>query len=206
MNLLFNGPGAKSSALADARTRGKLNGPSIGESGLKVDDARELIESLSMPLPGKSKKAVVAGPMDLANVNSSDALLKTLEDLDHSKYVLNLWAMDSMNVSPTIQSRCTARWCPEAKEEDLGDDEETYPKAMELLEAYRQKDYLTIVDIAKDKDKSKLEAAFRLLPDVLSPHLVEDSNERDLVLWGRIRATLKYSNISRNEILAVMLS
>lgn len=203
MNLLFHGPGGRSSALVDAKVRGKLSCEPIGEGGLKVDESRALIEMLLMPFPGNEKKSFVVGPMDEANVNASDALLKSLEDLDHSKYVLNLWAADVMNVSPTIQSRCAARWCYEPGPGDLVDDSEIFPKALDILDAYRKKDYLAILEIAKDKEI--FAGAFRLVPEVLSPSLVEGEDERDFILWERVRGYLRYNNLSHNERLAAVL-
>ena len=203
MNLLFHGPGARSTALVDAKARGKLFCEPLGGQGLKVDDSRDLVEKLSIPLPGKEKKSFVVGPMDEANVNASDALLKSLEDLDHSKYVLNLWAIDVMNVSPTIQSRCLSRWCPDAGEGDLVDDTEVYPKAMEILDAYRRKDYLTILEIAKNKEI--FEGAVRIVPEILAPSLKDGGEAEDFILWVRLRGYLRYNNLSHNERLAAML-
>lgn len=210
MNILFHGPGGKSSAVLDAKSRGLLLCEPLGDKGLKVDDSREINELLSTVPIGDCKVCLVAGPMDKANAKAADALLKTLEDLDHSMFVLNLWSFDITEVQPTIVSRCLHRWCAEARELDLVDDSNVYEKAMSLVEAFRSKDCAELVELTKrDKkdDGDILLEVVRTIPEVLETDFKKGVlQESDTKLWTGVREVLRHRDPTRNELMSVLLA
>lgn len=176
-----------------------------GEGGLKVAQAREVAELFLTSPPGRRRGAVVVGPMDLAQPGAADALLKTIEDLDDSKFVLNLWAFDLAEVMPTIQSRCLDRWCPEAPG-DSEEDEKHYERALDALTAYRGGDISGVIEALGDKENDDPLAVLRLVPDILAGDIRAGRFQaQELRLWVRLRKLLTFQNISRTEAVAAML-
>ena len=201
---IFHGPGGRSSALADARERGHLLRDPVGEDGLKVDESREIVELLLMPPPGSRKGSLVLGPMDQAQPAASDALLKTVEDLDHSLFVLNLWALDVGEVMPTIQSRCEAVWCPTRTEHDPQPGEGVYDVALSLVDAYRKGDPVTVLEVLKDRQEQV--EILRTVPEVLAVDLLAGrSSASDVRLWMRLRKVLTHVNLSKTEVAAALM-
>lgn len=204
-SVLFHGPGARQEALDDARERGSLMVDPIGDDGLKIADAREAVELFLTAHLGKRRGAVVIGPMDLAQPGAADALLKTVEELDDSKYVLNLWAHDLAEVVPTIQSRCQDRWCPNAPPDD-DSDAEIYERALDALSAYRSGDYVGVIEALGSKENTDPQSVLRLVPEILAGDIKAGRfKTQELGLWTRLRKVLTFHNISRTEAVAAML-
>lgn len=177
--------------------------PPLGEEGLKVDGAREIVELMRMPPPGR-KGALVLGPMDLAQPAAADALLKTVEDLDHDRFVLNLWAFDLEEVMPTIQSRCMGVWCPSRTEHDPQPGEGAYDAAFALVEAYRKGDPCTVLETLHEHAEKP--DVLRTVPEVLAIDLLAGrGTEADARLWMMLRKVLRADNLSKTEIAAALM-
>jgi hypothetical protein len=110
--ILFHGPGALQAVLQEARQIGRLMASPFGGGGLKVNEAREFVSLMNSTPVGEGVGVVVAGPMDLALLKSSDTLLKCIEEFNPTVMYPLLWAHDLGGVSGTIRSRCLDRWCP----------------------------------------------------------------------------------------------
>lgn len=108
-SFLFYGPGARKEAFSREKKGRRLGGP-FGDQGLKVDEARKIVELLNNLPPGRKKCMLVIGPMNRATQAASDVLLKSLEE-PPKKVEMVLWAEDLNGVLPTILSRCWPRWC-----------------------------------------------------------------------------------------------
>lgn len=167
----------------------------IGDTGLKVDDSRALVEISSSSGIGDRPPSVVVGPLDAATPEASDALLKTLEDLCDGPLSIVLWADHLCGVSATIQSRTHAVWCPEGPTTPdplayLKEPAQALSKA--LIEGDPVKILGVIEDLSEKKDGAKdwpdlLLATCRflataVLEDALRPRAVE--------IWLRIRPVL----------------
>ena len=106
---LFHGPNAEDAALEAAEAYGKILAVLGSEKGVRKDDARKMVALHNAPPASDSFGVVVLGPMDLATIEASDALLKVVEE--PCVYVKPfLWAKDLGEVSKTIRSRCHAVW------------------------------------------------------------------------------------------------
>jgi hypothetical protein len=84
----------------------------LGDLGLKVDDSRKVVLLSHNSGVGDKPPSIVLGPLDRATPEASDALLKTLEDLQEAPLRICLWADHLVGVSPTIRSRTNQKWCP----------------------------------------------------------------------------------------------
>lgn len=167
----------------------------IGDSGLKVDDSRALVELASSSGIGDRPPSVVVGPLDAATPEASDALLKTLEDLCDGPLSIVLWADHLRGVSGTIQSRTFAVWCPSGP---TTPDPLAYLKesAQNLAKALLEKDPVKILGVLEDLSEKKDGA--KDWPDLLLAACqflaaeVEDENLRPRVIeaWTRIRPVL----------------
>lgn len=109
---LFHGPEARDSAVLLSEERGRPVRAPMGDSGLKVDDSRLIVELATLSGVGDKPPSLVIGPIDGATPEAADALLKTLEDLTEAPLRLVLWADHLAGVIPTIRSRTRAAWCP----------------------------------------------------------------------------------------------
>ncbi len=206
---IFHGPGGRDEAVEFAEEHGRLLLEPVGDDGLKVAQARELVELLRMPPIGR-KGSLVVGPIDVAQPEAADALLKTIEEIDENIFVLCLWAHDLMDVVPTIESRCQHVWCPD--DEDEEEDEDIYEAAMALVESFRAKDIIQTIETLEEKVKKKskqdvLEKVIRKIPDILAADVrAGKTSTRDLELWGRLRKVLQYKNLSRAEVFSSVLA
>ena len=108
--ILFHGPEARNAALERAAEGRPISEP-VGDAGLKVEEARQIVDLASGGFVGDAEPTLVIGPIDAATTNAADALLKTLEDL-RGRVTLILWARDDRDVIPTIRSRTRPVWCP----------------------------------------------------------------------------------------------
>ena len=72
---------------------------------IKIDQLRELLSTLSLHPLEKGNRVVLIICVDAMTVQAQNALLKTLEEPEHSDYFL-LTANNDRAVLPTITSRC----------------------------------------------------------------------------------------------------
>jgi hypothetical protein len=100
-NTLYHGPGAKDYIKGLSHHRMFF----YGEEGLKVDDARSILDMVQIPPIGGKGYTVVIGPLEDATLNALDALLKTLEEPPEG-FSFILWAYDLGMVRETVKSRC----------------------------------------------------------------------------------------------------
>lgn len=208
-SVIFYGPGARQAALNLATDLGFLLAEPFGDEGLKVEQAREVAELLrSAPISDKLG-VVVIGPLDdAATSKSSDALLKALEE--PSPYVRAvLWAEDLGGVPATIRSRCTDKFAPPGLDDPDAEEDSSPQTAWNLLKAYLEGDYATIVDLvesgtAKDGEKreKKLLRLVSALADVLSQDL-ENSYKR--ALWERVREVARWRNPTPLEVISALV-
>lgn len=110
------------------------------ENGIKIDAIRDLIcKSASSSYEGKNKIFILedVGKM---KPTSSNALLKTIEEPGKGNYFFLL--ATSLNILPTIKSRCTIIRVPQLNYEELGVSKEVF----EFFNGY-------VDDIKKYKEK-----------------------------------------------------
>lgn len=192
---LFHGPSSRDRAVALAASLGRPVSNPIGDSGLKVDDSRLLVEVASSSGVGDRPPSVVVGPLDAATPEASDALLKTLEDLCEGPLSIVLWADHLHGVSGTIQSRTHHVWCPETP---TTPDPLFYIKgpAQALATAMIDENAVSILGVLEDLSEKKdghkdwpdlLLATCRFLSSELEN---EDRRPKVLRAWERIRPVL----------------
>jgi DNA polymerase-3 subunit delta' len=78
---------------------------------IKVDQVRELSETLGKTAQQGGYKVVILAPADAMNTNAANALLKSLEE-PADKTLLLLISTNPSSVLPTIRSRCQLRLMP----------------------------------------------------------------------------------------------
>lgn len=193
--VIFHGPSSRDRAVELAAKLGRPVSDPLGDSGLKVDDARALVELAGSSGIGDLPPSIVVGPLDAATPEASDALLKTLEDLCDGPLKIVLWADHLQGVSGTIQSRTHAVWCPETP---LTSDLLFYMKvpAQALAKALLEDDPVKILGVLEDLSETKEGA--KDWPDlllatcrILSQSIQEPENAaRVTVVWDRIRRVL----------------
>lgn len=195
---MFHGPGARRAALEEAGRLGRLVAPPIGDEGLKVEDARKVVE-LMMSVPvGDLIGTIVVGPLDEANPKASDVLLKTLEEFKGDFMQPVLWANDLGDVSQTIRSRCLEKFVAALGVED---DEKLMEGSYKLIEAAVAGDYLTLVDTIKKFDKQEVPLLWAL-SEVLSNGL---ENPEYRQIWERLRKVAKWKNPFMSEVLLALM-
>lgn len=194
--MLFHGPSARSKAVELAYQMGRLVEEPIGDEGLKIDDARRVVDLMGMANVGDKVGVVVVGPLDFARQAATDALLKTIEEFDPGYTRPVLWATDAGDVSPTIRSRCREMWCPG----DLDYPEEAMDSARRILDAVVDRDRATVIEAWKDStDHGEM---LKALAKVLSFQM-DDPKAREL--WGRVREVLRHHTPTKYEVLVALL-
>lgn len=113
---LYYGDSAEDAALDAAERHGKILMVLGSEKGVRKDDAREMLALHNTPPVSDALGSVVIGPMDLATVDASDALLKIVEEPSTLTQPF-LWAHDLGQVSKTIRSRCHTVWANQSVED-----------------------------------------------------------------------------------------
>lgn len=151
--LLFHGPGAEPMASGRALEFGKLIPFDTGV--MKKDGARALVEILSSFPVGSGRRSILVGPMDEVQAQTSDVLLKSLEEFDPRGVRPFLWAWDLGGVSSTVKSRCVCLFAP-GTDDRLSD---IRPLGMSLLKAFKTRDWVGLVEILRGDDGSKEEGA-----------------------------------------------
>jgi len=193
---LYHGPGARDKALQKARDLGRMIEDPIGDDGLKIDDARKIVELSGQVSVGDGINTLVIGPLDRARQAATDALLKTIEEFDSAVFRPVLWAVDAGDVSPTIRSRCRQVWCPgEEPYEDHVLDE-----ARDLIDASLAGDRAKVISVWKDLDHGQVLTA---VAKVLESRLPLDKETSKL--WERVREGLTHSNPTKYEMLVMFL-
>ena len=194
-SILFHGPTAKDLAVAYAEENGRLVAPPIGDSGLKIQEVRDLTELLRSTPVGMQTGMVVIGPMDqTASLKAADGLLKSIED--HSDMVIPLlWANDLGGVSPTIRSRCLPKWCPPSNDTE-DSDLETDGRA---LFSAATEGRLWQVPTLVHKHRKDLHGLMGVLAEAIS------ESPEHLPLWERLRPVSIYGNPSVVEVVAALL-
>lgn len=176
---LFHGPEARATALREANRLGRLIKDPIGDTGLKVDQAREVV-SLMMSTPlGTKKGTLVIGPLDFRHDNSDkarDILLKSIEEHPSNVVLPLLWAHDLEEVSPTIRSRCDEKWCPPEGEVEFS--EQVEEKANRVWELWSKGDKAAIPAVLSDVKEVR---------DLVTALAVICREEKDWDLWSRVR-------------------
>ena len=191
--IIFHGPSAYDHALEKSVTPGfRPICPPIGAGGLKKEDAKTVIELVSQPPVGDPFGTLVVGPLDLATVSSSDALLKSLEDGRDPRVVLILWAEDIGEVRPTIRSRCLSMWCPGSP--SINPDLLQY--AEEVILALSKNDLFEIT-LLFEKIKSLESEFLRVLLILLAKDPL-----RYLDLWSSLRPLCSAKKITRVQLIA----
>lgn len=148
--ILFHGPQARGAAVTHARSIGRLLLDPLGDEGLKVAEARAVVDLAGTSGVGDQPPSVVLGPLDRATPSAGDALLKTLEDLSTAPLQIVLWADFLGGVSLTLRSRSLPRWCPpEPHWVSPYMDED----AKNLWEAYTKKDLGACLEILRKRQK-----------------------------------------------------
>lgn len=187
--LLLHGPGtaARQAALNEADRIGRLLAEPMGDDGINIDTARQIVEVLGAAPLGDDIGVIVVGPMDLpASTAALDALLKFLEEYDDRFMQVILWARDVEHVRSTIRSRCIERWCPSF---GTGGPEVAYMRtAKSLCEAALRRRVATVVEILKENKGSEeelLQASARVLSEE-----TEWSLSARLLLWASLREAL----------------
>lgn len=204
---LFFGPGARSAALKEASRVGRLVAPPFGDAGLKVDEAREVVELLLSTPVGTGTGVVIVGPLDEAPAKSTDALLKTLEEFNDQATRPILWAHDLGGVSSTIRSRCLSKWA-DAKDV-TEEDEKILMAASSALDASMKGDRNGIAEALKDlpmgNDGVSLMKRRSFLGLVAGQLALDIENPQARSLWERLRGVTRWRNPTVIEILSVLL-
>lgn len=192
---LFYGPSAYEAALTQAKKTGFLFRPFFGESGLKVEEARQAVERINMNPPGDQLGVVLIGPMDEASSQASDVLLKSLEEFP-SRIQPILWAKDISSVIPTIRSRCLLFW---SFSSEISHPEEVISECFDFLKNQTNIPFL----ISFFKKKKNLSEFLEVLPWVL---LQENFSVGNVKFWISLRKLLEKKNLTSNEVLSFFLT
>lgn len=196
--VLFHGPGAKRAAIDEAARLGRLVSPPIGDDGLKVDDARHIVD-LMMSVPvGDLMGVIIIGPMDEANPKASDVLLKSIEEFRGDYLQPIMWANDLGGVTMTIRSRCMDRWVNAL---GVDDDETLMAGSFKIVDAVGKRDYMTIVDTARAFEKREVQL-LGSLAEVLATTI---DNPDHRALWERLRKVSLWKNPFMAEIIVALV-
>jgi len=192
--VLFHGPTAYDRAMEFSDGLGRLIHEPFGDGGLKIDESREIIALMNNTPLGDKPGVLVIGPMDHAWPAATDVLLKTLEEFDPQVLRPILWAHDEGGVRGTIRSRCIRQWCPGPEVTD----EKMLADAKTLVEASLDGNRAVVFETIRDMEGDILLAATQVLRG-------RPSGSREVRLWSRIRAVLRFYNPTTTEIKAVFV-
>lgn len=187
---LFYGPNALESASDLAAEIGEPMDP-VGKGGLKVKDSRDLVEMSMEGVVGARPPVAIVGPLDLATYEASDALLKTLEEVEGSQLLrFVLWSNHLHGVPPTIQSRCNCVWSGQDSSFVLE------PEAVEFLGLYlddKKAEAISVLMSKKDWLGFLSHVVEAMASDLLESDKTQDYEERSFKiteLWERVRPLL----------------
>lgn len=196
--ILYHGPGARQSALNEAIRLGRLLHAPIGDEGLKVDEARQVVSLLSTTPIGNQRGTLVVGPMDTATIFAADALLKKIEEFDGDMVQPVLWALDIGGVRPTIKSRCLPRWAPDTG--DAEEDVELVQDGWDLSDAAQQGNLAPIAALMKKYKKREVDL-MRSAVDAMA----SEGTAEALSLWASVRKVAMYWNPTALEITSAFM-
>lgn len=182
--VLFHGPAARGEAVTHARSVGRLLLDPLGDQGLKVADARAVVELASSSGIGDRPPCVILGPLDRATPSAGDALLKTLEDLATAPLQIVLWADFLGGVLLTLRSRSLPRWCPPPPywSSPYMDDD-----AKQLWTSYSQKDLGACLETLRKRQKDWADLLQGVCEVAAEEAPLHPAAAR---LWGQVRPLL----------------
>jgi len=128
---------------------------------LKTEQVKELVNIYSQIWP-QDNPLLVAGPLDEANPQTLDILLKRIEEPFPNAPELILWAKDYGSVPPTIRSRCGEKYHYQPQPQHS-----LYEEAERLYVALKEDNYVQVSDslrkVAKGQHRAFLEAYVEVL-------------------------------------------
>lgn len=192
---LYHGPGARDRAVREAGGEGfRPVAPPMGDDGLKVDDARALVEILGVAPVGDKRGSLVLGPLDRTTPEAGDALLKTLEDYGEGPTRVFAWAWDLSGVLPTIRSRTLPVWCPGA--DPLA---HLAKKSQALYDALAAGKLHTVLELLGEEpdDYTREDLLLALLGPLSRNPLPESVGGGTRAVWQRVRPLLNGKGVSR---------
>lgn len=158
MLFIHHGSGVER-ALADLMEGKTLIKPPYKD--LKTDQVKELVEMYSQVWP-QDNPLLVAGPLDEANPQTLDILLKRIEEPFPNSPELILWARDYGSVPETIRSRCGERFHYQPQPQHP-----LYESARTLYMALKDSNLVQVSDCLKKIDKGQYRAFLEAYVDVL---------------------------------------
>ena len=202
--VLFHGPGARGSAETFLPQVGRNVHPPFGSDGLKIDEAREIIDLLHNYPISDTPAAILIGPLDRALPASSDVLLKALEEFHPQGVRPVLWANDLGAVSSTVRSRCILRWCPDPPPSSDEESSSLYGLASDLISASERRDIVSVIELLKADAKLDWVELIEWCAKVLSLSPEKLVGPRSL-LWSKLRRLASYKNVGKTEVLAALI-
>jgi len=174
----------------------------VGDDGLKVDDARTLVELLGTAPVGDKRGSLVLGPLDRTTSEAGDALLKTLEDYGEGPTRVFAWAWDLSGVLPTIRSRTLPVWCPGA--DPLA---HLAKKAQALYDALAAGKLHTVLELLGEEpdDYAREDLLLALLGPLSRAPLPESVLGGTRAVWQRVRPLLNGRGVSRLVAVAALM-
>lgn len=155
---------------------------------------------LSQRAVGGGQTSVLIGPVDEINPATSDVLLKSIEEFDPAGTRPFLWAWDLGGVTHTLRSRCILQFCAGV---DLRT-EEYLPIAVSLLKAYREGDWVTLVESLRENESPDI--LLRALVDTLATKLAQpDPDLRYVSLWECLRSLFSGSTLTPARLVSTFL-
>lgn len=199
---LYHGPGARSEAEAKQMEYGIISSPPVGEFGLKVAEARAVVDLMKTPSIGDTVGSVLIGPMDQASSASSDVLLKSLEELNSEQVQPVLWAEDLAGVRPTIVSRCEAVWVNGPPKEDQ---DSVLHLAFDIMEAVMAEDKPRVLDLVLEGTKDvDLNSLVGQMVRAVSVSMLKPTT-RVLEVWFSLRKLLLEKKVDKAGLLLCLL-
>ena len=139
---------------------------------LKTEAVKELVEVYSQVWP-QDNPLLVAGPLDEANPQTLDILLKRIEEPFPNSPELILWARDYGSVPETIRSRCGEKFHYQPQPQHP-----LFEEAKMLYTALSDENLVLVSDCLKKIEKGQhrafLEAYVDVLVDEGQVHLYDD--------------------------------
>jgi hypothetical protein len=173
MLFIHHGSGVER-ALADLMEGKTLIKPPYQD--LKTDAVKELVEMYSQVWP-QDNPLLVAGPLDEANPQTLDILLKRIEEPLPNAPELILWARDYGSVPETIRSRCGEKFHYQPQPpHPLYDDAKT------LYNALIDQNLVLVSDCLRKIDKGQYRAFLEAYVEALLDEEAFDLYDDDLKL------------------------
>lgn len=182
MLFIHHGSGVER-ALADLMEGKTLIKPPYQD--LKTEAVKELVEMYSQVWP-QDNPLLVAGPLDEANPQTLDILLKRIEEPYPSAPELILWARDYGSVPETIRSRCGEKFHYQPQpQHPLYDDAKTLSKALS------DQNLVLVCDCLKKIENGQYRAFLEAYVDVLVDEGLLDRYDDEL------KAVLKRTHVRK---------